>query len=430
MNLLKDPNKRKWVIVATMFIAIICNYLDRQLLSILKPEILEHFDIGDMEYAWIVNVFLICYALMYPVSGILVDRFGPKRVMLAGIVVWSLACLGGGLSQTVWQFSICRGILGLAEPTIFAGQLVAVTLWFEKRQRATANSLCTIGGSLGAVVAPLVIAWLMRWFSNWQEVFMVAGVIGLLIALLWIIVYRTPSPEILDKTVNADRTPSGNIQKPFTFKGLLRTRTLWGALLIRLISDPVWYFCCFWLPGYLRGMGEAQNLSHEQTLNMIQWIGGIPFLVGAAGGMLMSIWSDTMIKRGRNALSARKIVLVMTIVFAPLCAIVPYVSECALPFAWRVGLVVAIFSLVAVLCLTWLYTVPVVMPETFPIKNVATVMGICCGSGALGSMVFNHFIGTLSAGAMPVMFGIMSTLHIITTVVLWKMVRVEMPDED
>ena len=79
MNLLKDPNKRKWVIVATMFIAIICNYLDRQLLSILKPEILEHFGIGDMQYAWIVNVFLICYALMYPVSGILVDRFGPKR---------------------------------------------------------------------------------------------------------------------------------------------------------------------------------------------------------------------------------------------------------------------------------------------------------------------------------------------------------------
>ena len=78
MNLLKDPNKRKWVIVATMFIAIICNYLDRQLLSILKPEILEHFGIGDMQYAWIVNVFLICYALMYPVSGILVDRFGPS----------------------------------------------------------------------------------------------------------------------------------------------------------------------------------------------------------------------------------------------------------------------------------------------------------------------------------------------------------------
>ena len=117
MNLLKDPNKRKWVIVATMFIAIICNYLDRQLLSILKPEILTHFGIEDLQYAWIVNVFLICYAIMYPISGILVDRFGSKKVMLGGIVAWSLACIGGGLAQTVWQFAVCRGILGLAEPT-------------------------------------------------------------------------------------------------------------------------------------------------------------------------------------------------------------------------------------------------------------------------------------------------------------------------
>ena len=389
MNLLKDPNKRKWVIVATMFIAIICNYLDRQLLSILKPEILEHFGIGDMQYAWIVNVFLICYALMYPVSGILVDRFGPKRVMLAGIAVWSLACIGGGLAQTVWQFAVCRGILGLAEPTIFAGQLVAVTLWFEKRQRATANSLCTVGGSLGAVIAPLVIAWLMRWFSNWQEVFLVAGVAGLVIAGLWMVVYRTPSQEILDRTVNVDRmTSSGEEQKSFTLGGLFRTRTLWGAFLIRLISDPVWYFCCFWLPGYLRGMGEAQNLTHEQTLNMIQWIG-----------------------------------------VAPLCAAVPYVGASeTLSFAWRVGLVVAIFSLVAVMCLSWLYTLPVVLAETFPIKNVASVMGICCGAGALGSVVFNQFVGSIPSEAWYTLFAIMGTLHIIAAVVLWKMVRPESPE--
>lgn len=148
MNYLKDPNKKRWIIVATIFVAIICNYLDRQLLSILKPEILTHFDITDMQYAWIVNVFLICYALMYPISGILVDKFGSKQVMFVGIAAWSLACIGGGLSQNVVQFSICRGILGLAEPTIFAGQIVAVTIWFEKRYRATANSLCTAGGSI------------------------------------------------------------------------------------------------------------------------------------------------------------------------------------------------------------------------------------------------------------------------------------------
>lgn len=325
---------------------------------------------------------------------------------------------------------MCRGILGLAEPTIFAGQLVAVTLWFEKRQRATANSLCTVGGSLGAVIAPLVIAWLMRWFSNWQEVFLVAGVAGLVIAGLWMVVYRTPSQEILDRTVNVDRmTSSGEEQKSFTLGGLFRTRTLWGAFLIRLISDPVWYFCCFWLPGYLRGMGETQNLTHEQTLNMIQWIGGIPFLVGALGGILTSVWSDSMIKRGRSALSARKVMLMAVVVVAPLCAAVPYVGASeTLSFAWRVGLVVAIFSLVAVMCLSWLYTLPVVLAETFPIKNVASVMGICCGAGALGSVVFNQFVGSIPSEAWYTLFAIMGTLHIIAAVVLWKMVRPESPE--
>ncbi len=136
MKLITDPRRRRWVIVATIFIAIICNYLDRQLLSVLKPEILSEFGIDDNGYAWIVNVFLICYAVMYPISGVLVDRFGSKRVMMAGIVAWSLACIGGGLSQNIVQFTVCRGVLGLAEPTIFAGQIVAVKLWLEKRHRA------------------------------------------------------------------------------------------------------------------------------------------------------------------------------------------------------------------------------------------------------------------------------------------------------
>src|SRR5574344_2236164 len=198
-KILSDPSKRKWVIVITMLIAVICNYLDRQLLSILKPEILNHYGIGDFEYAWIVNVFLICYAIMYPLSGMLVDRFGPKRVMLGGIVVWSLACIGGGLAPNVWVFATCRGVLGLAEPTVFASQLVATTLWFEKRQRATANSLCCIGGSMGAVIAPLVIAWLMHLMGYWQHVFVISGIVGLCIAILWIFIYKTPDSEVLAK---------------------------------------------------------------------------------------------------------------------------------------------------------------------------------------------------------------------------------------
>lgn len=212
MNLLNNPEKRKWMIVVTIFIAIICNYLDRQLLSILKPTIKAAFDMNDDGYAFIVNIFLICYAVMYPISGILVDRFGPKKVMFLGILAWSAACIGGGLSTNMEQFAFFRGLLGLAEPTIFAGQIVAVTVWFEKRQRATANSLCTAGGSIGTVVAPIVIAWLSTIFP-WNDVFVLAGAIGILIAIVWMAVYADPPKEILASR-SAKAPPTGTTAKP------------------------------------------------------------------------------------------------------------------------------------------------------------------------------------------------------------------------
>lgn len=296
MNLLNNPEKRKWMIVVTIFIAIICNYLDRQLLSILKPTIKAAFDMNDDGYAFIVNIFLICYAVMYPISGILVDRFGPKKVMFLGILAWSAACIGGGLSTNMEQFAFFRGLLGLAEPTIFAGQIVAVTVWFEKRQRATANSLCTAGGSIGTVVAPIVIAWLSTIFP-WNDVFVLAGAIGILIAIVWMAVYADPPKEILDVTLS-ESAANRHHGKAFTWGGLWKTRTLWGVLLIRFVSDPVWYFCLFWLPGYLQ---EDSGL----TLIQVGWVGWIPFLFGAVGGVLTSAWSDKMVRRGMDPLRAQ-----------------------------------------------------------------------------------------------------------------------------
>lgn len=428
MNKVFGP--RRIFIVATLFIAIICNYLDRQLLSVLKPEILDYFGIGDIQYAWIVNVFLICYAIMYPVSGILVDKFGPKPVISIGIVVWSLACIGGGLSTNAFMFATFRGILGLAEPTIIAGQIVAVTVWFEKRHRATANSLCTAGGSLGSVIAPLVIAWLSR-FLPWHEVFIVSGVIGLVIALLWIAVYKNPDKEILSLTMDAcpsceSRNP--DTEKAFSWSGLWKTKTLWGILLIRLVSDPVWYFCCFWLPGYLRSMGEAQGLGYQETLDMIQYMGGVPFFFGALGGVLSSMLSDYLVKRGVPVLKARKSVLIAIAFLAPLCALTPFISAWeAVSFNARAWLVVAVFSIIAIMCLSWLYTICVVAAESFPVKNVASVVGITAGAGAVGGAVFNIFIGSLLATMGNVLFAVMGILHIVASIILWKMVRRETP---
>lgn len=396
--------KRRWFIVAIIFVAIVFNYVDRQMVSILKPLLKSEFDLDDSGYAMIVNVFTICYAVMYPVSGWLVDKFGAGRVMFYSIVLWSVASIGGGLSRTIGQFAFFRGMLGLAEPANFPAQLKTVTVWFSGRVRATANSLCVAGSSIGAIIAPPLIAWLTISF-NWKVAFFVCGLMGLLIAVLWKLVYRDP-PAAVTREVTETAVPEA-----FSWWRLWGTRSLWGILLIRFISDPVWYFCLFWLPGYLQ---EGSGLSLAQV-GMIGWI---PFLVADIGSIGSSAWSDKMVRKGMQPLRARKIMLTVMAALAPLCMLVNYLPD--------VASTLIVFSLVAVMALSWLFTVSVVVAEAFPVQNVASVLGIAGGFGALGAVLFNYYVGQVigSLGAGKI-FMLMSVFHPLAAVVLWCMVQKE-----
>lgn len=402
--------KRRWFIVAIIFLAIVFNYVDRQMVSILKPLLKREFSLDDSGYAWIVNIFTICYAVMYPVSGWLVDKFGAGKVMFYSIIVWSVASIGGGLSRTVGQFGFFRGMLGVAEPANFPAQLKTVTIWFSGRVRATANSLCVAGSSIGAIIAPPLIAWLTLSF-NWKTAFFVCGMTGLLIALLWKAVYRDPPSGI---TREATETSAGTAA--FSWWGLWTTKSLWGILLIRFLSDPVWYFCLFWLPGYLQ---EGSGL----TLAQVGMVGWIPFLVADVGSIGTSAWSDRMVRKGMQPLRARKIMLTVMAALAPLCMLVTYLPGVA-------GTLI-VFSLVAVMALSWLFTVSVVVAEAFPVQNVASVLGIAGGFGALGAVLFNYFVGQVigSLGAERI-FMLMSVMHPLAALVLWTMVRREHPKKN
>ncbi|QBQ41688.1 MFS transporter [Sphingobacterium psychroaquaticum] len=403
-------HKRRWYIIFVIFLAIVFNYYDRQIVSILKPMLKAEFNLGDDGYALVLNVFTVFYALMYPVSGWLVDKFGERKVMLVGILGWSVACLGGGMSRTFGSFLFFRGMLGAAEPTNFPAQLKVVTVWFSGKLRATANSLCIAGSSIGAIIAPPLVAWLaMRY--NFHTVFIVAGVVGLIIALLWFLIYVEPPAEIREEVAgDADK---GGMEQGFTWGQLWKTKTLWGILLIRFVSDPVWYFCLFWLPGYLQ---EESGL----TLAQIGMFGWIPFLVADIGAIGTSAWSDKMVRKGKEPLLARKIMLSCVAVLAPLCCLTAYVSD---PY-----LTIVIFALVAVACLSWLFTVSVVIAEAFPVKNVASVLGIAGGFGALGAILFNYFVGQMmgSLGAGTI-FIVMAFMHPIAVFILWTMVKKEKP---
>lgn len=404
------PRRRRWFIISVIFLAIVFNYYDRQIVSILKPMLKAEFDLGDDGYALVLNVFTIFYALMYPVAGWLVDKWGERKVMLAGIIGWSMACFGGGFSHSFGPFLFFRGLLGAAEPTNFPAQLKVVTVWFSGKLRATANSLCVAGSSVGAIIAPPMVAWLAIKY-DFHTVFIIAGAIGLVIALLWFLIYVEPPAEIVKEVEREDGVKADGVG--FTWGQLWSRRTLWGILLIRFVSDPVWYFCLFWLPGYLQ---EESGL----TLAQIGMFGWIPFLVADLGAIGTSAWSDWMVRRGQEPLRARKVMLSAIAVLAPLCCLTAVISS---PY-----LTILIFALVAVACLSWLFTISVVIAEAFPVKNVASVLGIAGGCGALGAVIFNYFVGQMmgSLGADTI-FIVMAFMHPVAVFILWTMVKKEKP---
>jgi ACS family hexuronate transporter-like MFS transporter len=400
------PEKRRWFILALIFGAMVLNYVDRQVVSVLKPTIKAEFGIDDRGYATLVNAFVICYASAYAVAGWLVDRYGAGRMMFLGLLAWSGASMAAGFTRTIGMLTACRALLGLSEPTTFPSQLRAVTLWFPPALRATANSICAAGSTVGAVVAAPLVAWLALRF-NWRAAFWVPAVMGLLLAVVWKLIYRDP-PAATD-------TAKDVAPRAFTWPQLWRTRSLWGILLSRFVSDPVWYFCLFWLPGYLQ---ERSGL----TLAQVGLVGWIPFLVADLGGIGSSMWSDRLVRRGRAPLRARQLTLAGAALLAPVCALTPHFPQPVVTLA--------IFSLVGAVCLTWLFNLGVVVAECFPAANVGSVWGIAGAFGALGAICFNLYVGEAMATlGVAKMFTLMAVLHPLAAVILWRLTRVEHPPD-
>lgn len=407
-----SPEKRRWVLVAIIFVITVLSYIDRQVVSILKPILKEEFSLDDIGYALVINVFTVCYAIMYPVSGWLVDKFGAHKIMFWGVITWSFSSIGSGLMRALVPFAFFRSVLGLAEPTTYPAQIKVVTKWFSGKLRATANSISVAGGTIGSVIAPPLIAWLVLSFS-WHAAFIIPGIFGIILALAWVFIYKEP-PRGYVQDVISEETTSGK-SSAFTWGQLWSRKSLWGIVLIRFITDPVWYFILFWLPGYLM---EESGLSLSQ-LGMVGWI---PFMAASLGGIASSAWSDWMVRRGKPALRSRKVMLTYLAFMAPVILI---------PDQWGVAVTIIKFSILAAVALSWIFTESVLIAETFPINNVASVLGIAGGFGATGAVIFNYLIGqymaTLGVGFF---FIAMAVLHPLALFILWKMIRPEIPQKE
>jgi ACS family hexuronate transporter-like MFS transporter len=346
-------------------------------------------------------VFTFCYAAAYIGTGWAVDRFGVRAAYAMFFGVWSLATLAGGLSRTLSFFTGCRAVLGLSEPAHAPTTIRVGVLWFPPERRAFLMSVAAWGGTIGAVAAPPLISWMaLSW--GWRSAFIIPGVLGLILAGVWWLYYRDPA---VPQAVGAGAAPT------MPWKKLWSRRALWGIVLARLVSDPVWYFCLFWMPGYFQ---EQRGLS----LREVGIVGWIPFLAGNLGALACAAISDRMVLRYRNPAKARLALLVAVSCLGPLA--------CVVPFAPGMGLTLALLSVVAIVCIGWFAVLGPLVTDLFPAGNSASVWAIAGAFGAVGAIVSNFAIGRVSSMlGTERMFLVLGILHLAALCILLFFVKTD-----
>lgn len=381
----------RWTICAMLFVATTINYIDRQVLSILKPALNGHLihlhplfpgwpatemsiNLTDQAYGNILAAFQVAYALGVVFAGRLVDRVGCRKGYPIVTGLWSLAAMGHALVKTVMGFSIARFLLGLGESGNFPAAIKATAEWFPPRERALATGIFNSGAGVGAILAPLSVPWVAIHFG-WRASFLMTGIFSALWIVWWSVRYRRPH-ETMDYTRgHIVVAPPASV---VPWWRLLRHRQAWGFMIGKFLTDPVWWFFLFWLPQYFNSRFGV-NLLHLGpplvTVYVISTIGSI------YGGWLPKGY----IKLGMSLKSARLAAMLT-------CAIlvVPIVVAGSLRSEW---IAVGLLSLAAAAHQGWSANIFTTSSDMFPAEHVGTVVSFGQVAGALGGAIFQPVAG-------------------------------------
>lgn len=403
------PNLRWWI-VGILFLSTVINYVDRQTLSVLARTIQDDLGISDSGYARIVQAFLLAYTISYLVSGRITDWLGTRVSMAAFIVWWSLANIGTAFASSIFTLGLWRLLLGVGEPGNWTVGPKALSEWFPARERGLAYGIFTMGATIGATVAPPLIAWLALSYG-WRGAFVVTGVLGLLWVIPWLWLYRPPHehPRLTDAErvlvpPPAPTSTTGGAEWTL-WRTLLTQRDTWLLLGTRVLTDPVWYFYLFWFPKYLT---DTRGLSLIEV-GRVAWVVYLAADLGALGGGWLS---GRLIDRGYAPVAARKLVLriaATTILVGPLVAWAP-----------SIPLVLLCAAVVACSQLAWQVTIGALIVDRYPPASVATAFGIVAAGSGFGGMVSTGIVGYLVSNYSYVpVFVTMALLHPLALALVW-----------
>ena len=375
----------RWVICALLFFATTINYIDRQILGLLKPTLEVEFNWTETDYANIVMVFAGCYALGYIIFGNIIDKLGSKLGYTISIIVWSIAAVLHAIVKTTMGFGAVRALLGLGEAGNFPAAVKATAEWFPKKERALATGIFNSGTSIGAVAAPILVPWLLGSYG-WQEAFIITGGLGFIWLIFWWFLYEVPtrhkkvSQDELEY-INADGENETTVNtKPIKWVTLLGLKQTWVFIVGKFLTDPVWWFFLFWLPSYFANT-FALDLK-KPSLHLAIVYTATTF--GSIGGGYLS---SMLIKRGWAPLKARKTTLLI-VAFV----VMPIILA---KFATNIWVAVGIISVATAAHQAWSANIFTIVSDLFPKRAVSSVVGIGGMAGSLGSTFFPFLVGWL-----------------------------------
>lgn len=396
---MSGDGRTKWVLLGLLFFSTIINYLDRQALSILATTIQADLGMSDLEYARVVQVFLLAYAGAYVVAGRITDWLGARAALILFVGWWSIANIATGFVRNAFELGAARFALGLGEPGNYTVGTKVVSEQFPARQRGLALGLYTSGAMIGATLAPPLIGGIAIAYG-WRSAFWITGVAG----LLWIIAWLWAYPK---QKAQAAAQPQPSIKG--VWGKLARDRTVWALVASRAVADPVWYFYLFWFPKYL---GDERGMSLA-TLASLAWIVYVAADIGSIGGGAMS---GALVKRGWHPPRSRLAVMTGAAMLAPVGFFITLHPT--------VPVLMALACAVTFAHLVYQINITSMVVDLFPSRYIASVAGLIgCGS-ALGGMVSAQVVGVLvSDGAFDRTFMLMAVLHPIAVVLAWTAFR-------
>lgn len=411
----------RWVICALLFLGTMVNYIDRQIIGILKPDLAKEFHWSDTDYANIVACFQFAYAFGYLFGGRMMDRVGVKRGYPIVAFLWSLACAAHGVARSVAGFATARLGLGLSEGGNFPAAIKVVGEWFPIKERALATGLFNSASNVGAIVCPFLVPLVARLWG-WPATFYVTGGLGVLWVGLWMLTYDKPENHKHLGQAERDYISQGKpaqaepvAAKSVSWTVLLSRRAPWAYMVANMLTGPVWWFYLFWLPDFLK---INYHLDKDHSAPYIGAVYAIS-IVGSVGGGWLSM---ALLKRYQNHNLARKGAL---FVFGALVLPVFFAPYCGNPW-W----VVALVGLAAAGHQGYSANLYTFVTDTTPKAAVSSVTGLGGFAGGIAAIAVAKAVGyilDLHIGYAPV-FAWASTMYLLALLIMHLLVPKINPD--